>query len=135
MSKASVFALLFVAVAAALGVLLLLRGASAAEPTGDAAVIAQLRNAGSDLTKPHPVEFFMYFPTEAAAKRVADKLNSQGFTASVKPAASGGLPWHTFATRRLVPTVEAMVKLRAELTALCALEGGEYDGWGTPIVK
>jgi hypothetical protein len=134
MSKASVLALLVVAAAVAVGALLL-RRATAVEPTGDAAVIAQLRKAGSDLSKPHPVELFMYFSSEAAAKRVADKLTTQGFTSLVKPAASGSLPWHTFATRNLVPTAEAMVKLREELTALCASESGEYDGWGTPIVK
>lgn len=101
MPKALIYALLFVVIAAALGAFLPRGPASAAEPTGDGDVIARLREAGSDLTKPHFVEFFMYFPSEAAAKRVADKLISLGFSSTVEPAASpDSLPWHTFATRQ-----------------------------------
>ena len=77
----------------------------------------------------------MYLPSEAAARRVADKLTVLGFTSLVNPTASGGLRWHTVATRQIVPTVEAMTRWRAELSALCQAEGGEYDGWGTPIIE
>jgi len=127
---------LLVALVAVIAGAIFSRRSATADLTGDAGVIAQLRKLGSDLSKPHPVEFFLYFPTEVGANRVADKLATQGFTSTVKPAASGSsLPWHTFATLQIVPTIGAMAKLRAELSELSASEGGEYDGWGTPLVK
>lgn len=102
---------------------------------GDADVIAQLRKAGSDLNKTHPVEFFLYFPTEDAARRVGDALFALGFAPAIRPASSGALDWLVLATRTLVPTVEVMRQLRRDLSALSAVEGGEYDGWGTSLVK
>lgn len=114
---------------------LLLRRPRAPVLSGDAKVVEQLRQAGSDLSKPHVVEFFMYFPAEAGALNVARKVGEAGFTAEVKPAASGNLPWLTFATRSMVVTVEEMERLRSTLTELCEAEHGEYDGWGTPVVK
>lgn len=103
--------------------------------SGDAQVVKQLRQAGSDLAKAHVIEFFMYFPTEAGALNVARKVGEAGFAAAVKRAASGNLPWLTYATRSMVITVEEMERLRFMLTELCESEHGEYDGWGTPVVK
>lgn len=77
----------------------------------------------------------MYFPSEAGAQHVAARLNAQGFRASVKQAAGGNLPWHTFATRSMVPEVREMERLRRVLTELSESERGEYDGWRTPVVK
>lgn len=102
---------------------------------GDADVISQLRKAGSDLNKTHPVEFFLYFPTEDAARRVGDALFALGFTPAVRPASSGSLDWLVLATRKMVPSVELMRELRRDLSTLSAAEGGEYDGWGTSLVK
>lgn len=47
-----------VAVAAIVFAISFMRSATHADWTGDAQVVAQLRKAGSDLSKPHPVEFF-----------------------------------------------------------------------------
>ncbi len=77
----------------------------------------------------------MYFPSEASALSVAEKLNAQGFKAMVKPAVSGGMPWHILATRTMIPEVQELERVRGLLTPLCESEHGEYDGWGTPIVK
>lgn len=102
---------------------------------GDADVIKELRKRGSDLSKLHPVEFFLYFPTEDAARRVAQELVNEGFTPTVRPASTGALDWLVLARRNLVPTVELMRQLRMDLSALSAMEGGEYDGWGSSLVK
>ena len=129
-----VTALILVAVLAA-GIFVI-RRVDSRPISGDAQAVAQLRDAGSDLAKPHLVEFFMYFPAEASAKHVAEKLNSMGFKAQVKPAAAGSaLPWLTFATRSMIPEVAELERLRKNLTSLSAGEHGEYDGWGTSIVK
>jgi hypothetical protein len=52
---------------------------AAAEPkSGDALVLAQLKKAGSDLSKPHSIEFFLYLPTQETAEKAADQIRSKG---------------------------------------------------------
>jgi Regulator of ribonuclease activity B len=101
----------------------------------DVAVLSQLRQAGSDLSKPHAIEFFMYFPSEPAANSVASKLQGEGFIVNVSASASGKAEWLAFATKLMIPTVAELVRLRGMLTAMSAAEQGTYDGWGTPVVK
>ena len=100
----------------------------------DAEVIEQLRQAGSDLQKPHPVEFFFYFPAQAAAETACKTLESQGFSAVVQPGASPS-EFLCQATKPLVPTIDALSRLRSEFESLAAGLGGEYDGWGTPVIE
>ena len=124
-----------VAVAAIVFAISFMRSATHTDRTGDAQVVAQLRKAGSDLSKPHPVEFFLYFPSKAAADRVSDKLNSMGFHVAVEPAVQGKLPWLTYATKSMVPATAELERLRSVFDVLSAREQGKYDGWGTPIVQ
>ena len=124
-----------VAVAAIIFAISFVRSATHTNLSGDAEVVAQLRRAGSDLSKQHPVEFFLYFPSKSAADRVSGRLNSMGFNAVVEPAATGKLPWLTYATKNMVPEAAELERLRGVLDALSESEQGEYDGWGTPIVK
>jgi hypothetical protein len=72
-----------------------LRGKKRVDP--DLAVPVRLRNAGSNLSKPHPLEFFLYLPSESAAQEVAKRGSQLAFTAEVKPAAQGD-DWLCFAT-------------------------------------
>ena len=122
---------------AVLGVLaLVLIRRSRSISDGDARVLEQLRRAGSKLGKPHDIEFFFYFPTEASAQRIVAKLASMAFGAEVRPAAEGSSqPWHVLAVRRMVPELAEIQRLRADFTALAQDENGEFDGWGTPIVQ
>jgi hypothetical protein len=124
-----------IAVAVIIFAISFMRSATRTDRTGDAEVVAQLRKAGSDLSKPHPIEFFLYFPSKAAADRVSDKLNSMGFHAAVEPPVQGKLPWLTYATKNMVPATAELERLRSVFDALSASEQGEYDGWGTPIVQ
>ena len=100
----------------------------------DAEVIEQLRLAGSDTSKPHPIEFFLYFPTAKAADAVCDILRSQNFTASAQPSASTS-DFVCLATKSLIPTVEEMNRLTIEFNSLAARFDGEYDGWGSPVIE
>jgi hypothetical protein len=99
----------------------------------DGLVIAELKKAGSNLSKPHPVEFFLYFPTSDAAERVGDTLRNDGFEVVVGPAAKG-VNWLVLAKRLLVPIEAELLAIRRRFEELAGNEGGEYDGWGTPIV-
>ena len=100
----------------------------------DAEVIEQLRLAGSDISKPHPIEFFLYFPTATAADAACDVLRSQNFTASAQPSTSTS-DFVCLATKSLIPTVEELNRLTTEFDSLAAKFGGEYDGWGSPVIE
>lgn len=103
-------------------------------PGPDAFVIAQLERAGANLARPHPVEFFLYFPDREAADRAATKVATLGMEVKVDRAATDA-PWLVFAVRSMVPSEKEMVRLRLALEAIAAEEKGEYDGWGAPVVK
>jgi Regulator of ribonuclease activity B len=107
--------------------------AVARQPTDDD-VIEQLRLAGSNLSKPHPIDFYIYLPTKDAAQRVANALGAKRFRVEVKPpAASAG--WLTLASKEIVPTSSTLSQLRREMTSLAKSEHGEYDGWEAAVVK
>jgi hypothetical protein len=78
----------------------------------DAQVIGQLRRAGSDLTKPHEIEFFLYFPSEVVARQAADQFSAQGYKAVVRLGAEQK-DWLCLLTRHMVPTVGALGVIRS----------------------
>jgi hypothetical protein len=100
----------------------------------DAQVIDQLRKAGSELSKPHPIEFFLYVPTREAAERLASKLITIKFETKIT-ASPQAAQWLVSATKSMVPDEAELMAIRKVFTALAAVENGEYDGWGTPVVK
>jgi hypothetical protein len=105
-----------------------------AQQDPDAQVLAQLRMAGPDLSKPHPIEFFLYAPTKEAAQRLESQVRALHFETKVQPAAQGS-QWLVLATKSMVPKQADLVLVRQQFSALAAAEKGEYDGWGTPVVK
>ena len=104
----------------------------AAEP--DAATVAALARAGSDLRQPHDLEFFLYLPTAAAAEDVATTLRADGFMTRVSLDEKAS-EWLCLATRQLCPNVTELGRLRIRLSALASAAGGEYDGWGATVVE
>jgi hypothetical protein len=128
-------------IAGAITVLALIAGLAiykrthASEVDWDVKVVAQLAVAGSDFRKPHPIEFFFYFPSERAAQRVAGKLTQRGFASRVEAQTGTTAAWLTFATRSMLVDVAELRRLRAEFEELSRVEGGTYDGWGTQVVK
>jgi hypothetical protein len=114
------------------GLLNLFRGSKKADL--DEAVLIQLKNAGSDLSKPHKIEFFLYFPTQADAEQAELQIRHANFGAEIRRAAKGN-DWLCLATKTMVPDLPALQKIRREFNALAASLGGEYDGWGTEVVE
>jgi regulator of RNase E activity RraB len=99
----------------------------------DALTIRQLRDAGSDMSKPHAVEHFLYFPQCEQAQAAVDRMNALGFDAALRDPAPGFKEWLAFGTRRLVITDDSFAEVRAQLTVIAEEFGGDYDGWGAPI--
>lgn len=98
---------------------------------GDAAVIAQLVAVGADLAKPRPVDFFLYFPTEAAARQAGDRVAGEAREVTVQPAASGPM-WLVQVVETMVVELKAMHARTDEFGRTSRELGGEYDGWGAP---
>ena len=113
------------------------RSTLARQPSLDGRVLAQLKRAGSDLSKPHAIEFFMYFPTQEAAARTGSKNELKPFSVKIERATkhSQDFGWLLFATRSMVPVEAELVSIRRQFDSLSAIEGGKYDGWGTEVVK
>jgi regulator of RNase E activity RraB len=101
---------------------------------GDQAVLVQLRKAGSDLSKPHGIEFFVYFPNQDAGEQAASQIRNAGFEVTVRPSAKGD-SWLCLATKKMVPDLASLQKIRRDFEALAGRLGGDYDGWGTPVEK
>ncbi len=98
----------------------------------DESVLIQLHKANSNLSKPHNIEFFIYFPTKSTAEEFAAQIEAKGFQVEVKSAAKGN-EWLCFATKNLIPELETLQEIRIHFDKLAESLGGEYDGWGTEI--
>lgn len=101
----------------------------------DAAGVAQLRDAGSDLGKVHKVSFFLFVPTESGAQWVAKRLESMGFRVVVSGSTGTDPQWHVLAMRQMLLDTSELVRIRHELTDLAGVPGGIYDGWETDVVR
>lgn len=99
----------------------------------DGRVLVLLRRAGSNLAKPHKIEFFLYLPTPEAAEKVRGELLTKGFMAEVTRAARGS-DWLCLAVKEMLPIHSDLITLGQQLTYLAKKYGGDYDGWGTPVV-
>ncbi|WP_169742160.1 ribonuclease E inhibitor RraB [Arenimonas malthae] len=97
-------------------------------------MIEHLKDAGSDLSKPHNIDFFFYFPDQASANAAAIDLRTLGYRIVGIAPTSDESAWHLKALRSMVPELAAMNQSTRELNALAARHGGEYDGWGTSVV-
>ena len=104
------------------------------EPDPDQLVLDQLKKAGSDLSKPHDIDIFLYFPTEAAANEGAKDVKVEVDSVKVQLGADKK-NWLCFATKRMVPDHDKLVAMRKRFNEIARKGNGEYDGWGTEVVK
>ncbi len=108
----------------------------------DLAVLRRLKELGSDLSKPHTVDFFLYFPSEEQAKSAASEIEREGYAVRVdcvpppwwrrlfsKPV------WGCYVTKSMVPEEEAILERSAWFDGIAQRFCGEYDGWGTEVTK
>ena len=108
----------------------------------DVAVLRRLKELGSNLKKPHKVDYFLYFPSEEQARSAASEIEKEGFTFRVERAP---MPWWKrlfskplwgcYANKIIVPDEDAIVEISGWLDGIAERFNGEYDGWGTEVVK
>ncbi|RPI03646.1 MAG: ribonuclease E inhibitor RraB [Ignavibacteriae bacterium] len=100
--------------------------------TIDAAVIAQIQKIRPHLSKPCPIRFFLYFPSEDAATKSAIELRDKDFIAEVS-LSIGPLKWLCLALKNMIPETTVLVRLHEIMDDLASKYGGQYDGWEAEI--
>jgi hypothetical protein len=108
----------------------------------DLAVLRRLKELGSDLGKPHTVDFFLYFPSEEQASSAASEIEKEDYEVRVdcvpppwwrrlfsKPV------WGCYATKSIVPEEDTIVEISAWFEGIAQRFYGEYDGWGTEVTN
>lgn len=97
----------------------------------DGEELVRLGQAGFDLSKPHPINFFFSFPSRIGGERIAAMLQTKGFSVQVDGKPKSDNSWALVATKPMVLGADEFVRWRTDLSNTAALESGSYDGWGT----
>ena len=97
-------------------------------------VLGQLQREGSNLSKPHSMDFYFYFPTHTAADAAAGDLRAHGFAARVDRAAAGST-WLCLATRRSVPDERLLDQWGKWFAQVALSHDGKYDGWESSVER
>jgi len=99
----------------------------------DLGVVNALVERGDALRKPRPVDHTGYFDAEAAARSAAAELDRHGFLVSV--GAGGDRQYVLEATRTDPVDPPEVHKLTWTVRDVIERHGGQYDGWGCPVVR
>ena len=96
-------------------------------------VLTQLRRDGSDTSKPHGFDFYLYFPTETTARQASQRLAKE-YRVDVRPAAKGPT-WLCLAKTTLTPDTAPLAEIGSLFSQLAQEFRGEFDGWESDVVK
>lgn len=101
----------------------------------DERVLQQLKKYGSDLAKPHKIDFFLYFSDIIAAenvKNIVQKQNPEDIIKVEKSVNENGR-FLCQITRTMVPDLTQLQDLSNYFRDLSSRFGGNYDGWGAEV--
>ena len=110
----------------------------------DGQVLAGIAARGTDLTKPHDIDFPIDVPDEQSARAIDSLLARHGFNTEVwydegEPDENGevdvndeefGPSWTVYVKMNMVPTYDEIVRIQSNLDELVRGLGGKSDGWG-----
>jgi hypothetical protein len=99
----------------------------------DQKILYLLKKAGSDLSKPHPITFYLYFRREDDARNVAEVLNKKGYVSEVIKL--DDVNWFCLAHIETIPTLQTIKEKAKELKQISMSHNGEYDGWESTVIK
>lgn len=94
-------------------------------------VLADMADAGIDLTIVHDVVFFQLFEKKAQAEQLVEylKTHHENIKSDIHPDETPNV-WDVDCTIAMVPTYDAIVEKEAELEKIAAKFEGYNDGWG-----
>lgn len=98
----------------------------------DKRVLDKLYQLGSDLSKLHHIDFFLYFPSEEKAQLAGNVIEREGFEIEIQPSA-GKEQWLCLAMKKMVPDKKELIEIRKWFESIAKELNGEYDGWGTIV--
>jgi Regulator of ribonuclease activity B len=99
-----------------------------------AEVVQQLQDVGSDVSRAHKFDFYLYVPRESDALAAARALKAKGLVAVTRRAAKG-TSWLCLASVTLVPDSAKVSQLGVFFKSLAAKHKGEFDGWEAALVR
>ncbi|MFZ1074005.1 MAG: ribonuclease E inhibitor RraB [Verrucomicrobiia bacterium] len=97
-------------------------------------VLQQLRGMGSNTRLAHNFDFYLYFPSETAARAAAKKIRAREFTVDITPSTSDK-KWLCLAKKVMVPESAPFDEIDLFFKQLAASLQGEFDGWESDVVK
>ncbi len=100
---------------------------------GNERVIKALANAGSDLTKPHDIEYHFMSEARAGVESLKDWGAEAGY--SVANEGTGDGYFYVDLIKATVPELELISADSALMLQAAATYGCEYDGWGCSVVN
>ncbi len=100
-------------------------------------VITQLQQAGDVLTTPRPVDHYANFKTAEDREAFVTAAGALGFEAASRPerAADQEYPFAVGLLRTDAVDPETVDRVTFELFELAQEHAGEYEGWGSSVVK
>jgi hypothetical protein len=94
-------------------------------------VRAHLSEQGSDLTLPHSLDLYLYYPSEAAAQEVSTLFLDSPMESEV---IESDQHWLCLVQRRLVPSADGLSAIANLMRTVHDRFGGDFDGWHAEIV-
>lgn len=107
-------------------------------------MLAAMRQAGADLSKPAHTMHCLLFRSQDTAQKAAEELKTAGYEkVEVSPEAGGSLLSRLLGRRRFaciaethaVPQEAAVLTTTVWMEQLAEKFGGEYDGWQASIER
>jgi regulator of RNase E activity RraB len=100
----------------------------------DRHILRLLKKRGSNLNKPHAVEFYVYFKTKTSALKARSLIRKKDFHVELLTDSSGKR-WICLSIREMIPRYPAIQTMKKKLSSLAKPFGGHCDGWGTQVEK
>ncbi len=100
----------------------------------DRRLLRLLQKRGSNMRKPHAIEFYVYFKTKTGAGKARARLRKAGFHVELL-ADSSGRRWLCLSILEMPPAWGAIQSVKRRLNRLVKPFGGYCDGWGTQMEK
>ena len=98
------------------------------DETGNA--LREFQRNGFDLSQPMDIDFFVAVPSKVSGEKVALKVQSLGFQASVEQDEETR-EWTCYCTKRIVPDYHEIVSIENDLMSISKPFGGYSDGFGS----
>jgi uncharacterized protein (TIGR01619 family) len=98
-------------------------------------VLAQLRQAGDDLSKPRQVDHWLYFTDKANRSSFLESIEKEGFKVEGEDKLKDStLPFQLHISRTDNVNPGKIYKVTLSLRRKAKIHNGEYDGWETFVI-